>query len=279
MSEHIFANEYPFLSRLDDLVHAVFDPLHLQGVGYYWRPMLFSWLLHVALIKLIPQTTKHLLPSVYARMSKDDKRLWKTSLVGLVHTVYDSWFVIKHFHDVALNGDRMGGFNREFEFYLALAMGYYVWDLTVCILNFRSYGPMYLIHAALGVFGILVMTSRHLQFYAIPFLLPEVSSVLLNIRHLLKVSGLSNTLVYKINFLIFVVAFIAIRIGFEMYHSAILVYQVYQGNTGNAFYPFAVYFAALGVTLTTLNFIWLKQILVAASYTLGTPKKREVKNE
>ncbi|KAJ2855183.1 hypothetical protein J3B02_002298 [Coemansia erecta] len=218
--------------------------------------------------------SKHLVPTVYAKMSKEDKRLWKTSLVGLVHTIYDSWFILKYFNDAALNSNRMDGFNRQFEFYLAFAMGYYAWDLTVCISNFKSYGPMYLIHAALGVFGILVMTSRQLQFYAIPYLLPEMSSVFLNIRHLLKVSGLSNTLAYKINFLLFVVAFIFIRIGFEMYHSALLVVAVFQGNTGKAFYPFAVYFAALGVTLTTLNFIWLKQILVAASYTLGKSKKR-----
>ncbi|KAJ2780652.1 hypothetical protein GGI15_003464 [Coemansia interrupta] len=213
-------------------------------------------------------------------MSKEDKRVWKTSMVGLVHAVYDSWFIIKHINDPALNGNRMDGYNPQFELFLALALGYYAWDLTVCISNYKSYGPMYLIHAALGVFGILILTSRHLQFYAIPFLLPEFSSVFLNIRHLLKAAGLSKSFVYKVNFIVFLVAYILIRIGFELYHAINLVAAVYSGNTGNAFYPFAVYFAVLGVTLTALNFIWLKQVLVAASYTLSTKaKKQNVKAE
>ncbi|KAJ2386607.1 hypothetical protein GGI05_004334, partial [Coemansia sp. RSA 2603] len=190
------------LATLNSWAHALFDPLHLTGVGRYWQPMLISWVLHVGFVKLIPTVSKHFAPALYGRMTKEDKRAWKTSMVGLVHAVYDSWFIIRYFNDPALNNDRMDGYNPQFELYLALAMGYYAWDLTVCILNFKSYGPMYLIHAGLGVFGILIMTSRHLQFYAIPFLLPEFSSVFLNIRHLLKSAGLSKTLAYKINFIV-----------------------------------------------------------------------------
>ncbi|KAJ2739373.1 hypothetical protein GGI20_006118 [Coemansia sp. BCRC 34301] len=252
--------------------------MHLSGVGLYWRVILVSLLFHVTLFKVVPIVTNLLMPRAYGQMSNADKRSWSICVVTMLHSVFDSVFILAYLNNPALNGDKMSGYNEQFEYLLAIAMGYYIWDLSICLSDYSNYGLMYLIHGSLGVFGLLVLTSRQLQFYAIPYLLPELSSVFLNIRHLLKYAGRTNSMAYKVNFLLFVVAFVSIRIGFETYHSFFLALNVYRGNTGKAFYPFAVYFAILGITLTTLNVIWLRQILNAAYYTLIADSSKKPKD-
>ncbi|KAJ1669850.1 hypothetical protein GGF44_001650 [Coemansia sp. RSA 1694] len=266
---------YALLSGLDSAIHAVFDPMHLSGVGSYWRVVIMSLLAHIAIFKAIPVVTNLLVPRVYGPMNAVDKRSWCIFTLTLLHSAFDSAFILAYLNNPALNGDKMSGYNEQFEYFLAIVLGYYIWDLSVCLSDYSNFGLMYLIHGSLGVFGLLILTSRQLQFYAIPYLLPELSSVFLNLRHLLKYAGRTDSLVYKVNFLLFVVAFISIRVGFEAYHSGLLALNVYRGNTGNAFYPFAVYFAILGITLTALNLIWLRQILNAAYFTLfvGSSKK------
>ncbi|KAJ1875641.1 hypothetical protein LPJ55_000453 [Coemansia sp. RSA 990] len=256
------------LAEADPLVHAVFDPLHLPGVGSYWRISLASLLVHIGLLYAFRPISSLLFPRSFKRLSAADQQGWCVAMVAVVHTAFDTWFILKFINHPALNNDKMDGFSAEFEYYLAIALGYYVWDLSTCIYNYANYGVMYLIHGGLGVFGLLILISRQLQFYAIPYLLPELSSIFLNIRHLLKYAGLGQSLVYKVNFAIFFVAYVVIRIGFEAYHSAKLVGYVYHHNIGNVCYPYAVFFAILGITLTVLNTIWLRQIVNAAYYTL-----------
>ncbi|KAI7831057.1 hypothetical protein BX661DRAFT_180561, partial [Kickxella alabastrina] len=139
-----------YLDYADEWVHSVFDPMHLSGIGNYWRV---------------------------------------TAVALIVH-----WLIISHFNSPGLMKSD-GRVRHAFRAFLPWVLGYYIWDM--------SYGFTYLIHAFLGVFGILVLTSRQLQFYAIPFLLPE----------------LSDSLVYKANFVLFLITYVGIRIGYEMYQS------------------------------------------------------------
>ncbi|PIA15375.1 hypothetical protein COEREDRAFT_82121 [Coemansia reversa NRRL 1564] len=256
------------IASADYLFHMLFDPLYLSGVGNYWKTIAVSLVGHILLLRVTPVISEFLLPQTYGGFNKSDKEAWGVSVTALIHSAFDACFIIGYFNNHELNNDKMDGYNECFEFYLAIALGYYVWDMSICLYNFSNYGFMYLIHAGLGVFGLLILTSRQLQFYAIPFLLPELSSVFLHIRHLMKYAGYSKSLIYKINFLLFLITYIVIRIGFEAYHSLLLVMDVYNEHTGNVFFPYAVFFSMLGVTLTVLNCIWLRQILNAAYYTL-----------
>ncbi|KAJ1938456.1 hypothetical protein GGF37_004804 [Kickxella alabastrina] len=253
--------------------------MHLSGIGNYWRVTAVALIVHVVYYKLVPVLSMLLLPKVYGRMTKSEKQSWDIGFISLPHTIFDSWLIISHFNSPALNENRMDGYDTHFEHFLPWVLGYYIWDMFICLTNLRSYGFTYLIHAFLGVFGILVLTSRQLQFYAIPFLLPELSSVFLNIRHIMKSARLSDSLVYKANFMLFLITYVGIRIGYEMYQSFGLAVAVYRGEIGNVYYPFAVYFAVLGITLTVLNFIWLKQIINAAQYMLFGKSKDSKKTE
>ncbi|KAJ2769700.1 hypothetical protein IWQ57_002994 [Coemansia nantahalensis] len=258
-------------SLADQALHAVFDPLRLAGIGNYWRVVGASLAAHTLLYRAVPALSAAVVPRIFGRLSAADRKTWAVSAICLAHCVYDVCVIAAYFHDPALNGDRMDGFNTRFEWHLAVALGYYAWDLGLCVRDFGNYGPMYLIHGVLGVFGLLILTSQQLQFYAIPYLLPELSSIFLHARQLLKLAGRAGTVAYKANFAVFLATYVATRIGFEAYQSALLIAAVVRGQTGGAFYPFAVFFAVLGVTLTVLNTIWLRQILRAAYHTILQP--------
>ncbi|KAJ1665292.1 hypothetical protein IW140_000646 [Coemansia sp. RSA 1813] len=264
---------------LSPLVHRIFDPLHMTGVGTYWHIMLVSLGIHHLFYRALPVLSKLTFPRVYGRLSDEDKRSWTVCVLCLVHCAFDTWFIAAYLSNQAMNSDKMRGRDSDFEIYLSITQGYYIWDMLLCIRNYKSYGPMYLVHAALGVYALLILTSGHLQFYALVYILPEVSSVFLNIRHLLKLAGQSDTTLYRANFLIFVLSFIGVRFGFEAYHSLLLVRRTYNGNTGEAYYPFAVFISMMGLTLTTLNLIWLRQILTATYYTLFKSKPKSIKKQ
>ncbi|KAJ1992056.1 hypothetical protein EDC05_003047 [Coemansia umbellata] len=142
-----------------------------------------------------------LFPNAYGKLDDEGKRGWTVSVLTLVHSVFDSSFAIAYLNHPTLNNDKMEGYDRDFEIYLAIAGGYYLWD-------------------------------------------------------------------FLINFLAFVITFIGIRFGFEAYHTLLLASNVYRGKTGNTFFPFAVFVTVMGLALTTLNAIWLRQILTATYYTL-----------
>ncbi|KAJ1902534.1 hypothetical protein LPJ81_003556 [Coemansia sp. IMI 209127] len=269
------------VNALSPVVHRIFDPLHMTGVGTYWHIMLLSLGAHHLFFRMLPVLSKLTFPHTYGRLSDVDKRTWAVCFLSLIHCVFDACFVLAYIHNQTLNSDKMRGRDKDFEIYLSIAQGYYMWDMLLCIRNYKDYGPMYLVHASLGVYSLLILTSGHLQFYSLVYLLPEVSSVFLNIRHLMKLSGKSDTLLYKANFLVFVISFIGIRFGIEAYHSVVLAKKVYYRTTGDAYYPFAVFISVMGIALTTLNFIWMRQIAAATYYTLfkSNSKKLERKSE
>ncbi|KAJ1946543.1 hypothetical protein FBU59_002001 [Linderina macrospora] len=267
-------------SVVDDALHEIFDPLHLPGVGKYWHVMLASYLVFY-MIKLGSRPVSQMvLPRIYGQFDAKTKQDWDVAVTALIHTVFDSVVIGWYLFEGSLATDRMDGYNETFEFLLAVMQGYYIWDLVICVTSYSVYGLPYLIHAGLGVLGLLILTSRQLQFYAIPYLLPEVSSVFLNIRHLLKYAGKSGSLAYKVNFAVFTVAFVVIRLGYEAYYSYVLAVDVYNGDVGNVYKPFAMYFTALGVTLTCLNVMWFREVLVAAYYTLAkSPKSKTAESK
>ncbi|KAJ2660704.1 hypothetical protein IWW48_002801 [Coemansia sp. RSA 1200] len=268
MADALLAGYNALVHSISPLVHRIFDTLHLTGVGKYWHIMLVSLAVHHLVSRTLPHLSKLMLPGVYGRLSSQDKRAWSVSVLCLLHCVFDVCFVVAYLGNATLAGDKMSGRNGDLEIYLSITQGYYIWDMVLCIKNYKDYGPMYLVHAALGVYALLILTSGHLQYYSLVYLLPETSSVFLNIRHLLKLAGKSNTALYKANFLIFTVTFIGVRFGFEAYHSLLLAVKTYNGDTGLAYYPFACFIALMGITLTALNIIWLRQILTATYYTL-----------
>ncbi|KAJ1963411.1 hypothetical protein GGI12_002065 [Dipsacomyces acuminosporus] len=257
-----------WLDQVDAVCHQVFDPMHLSGIGTYWRVVALAIACNFMIVKLSPLISKLLFPKAYGRLGARDKKSWDVCVLGLIHSAFDSAYILAYLFDGGLSQDKMNARNEQFEQLLAVTQGYYIWDLVVCIADFSIYGPMYAIHALLGVIGLFILMSGQLEFYAIPYLIPELSTVFLNIRHLLKHAGYSSTLIYKANFLVFVVTYIAIRVGYENYHSFQLIKAVYAGEVGNAYYPFAVYLSATGIVLMVLNVIWLKQILKAAYYTI-----------
>ncbi|KAJ2546900.1 hypothetical protein EV175_005431 [Coemansia sp. RSA 1933] len=256
-------------------VHRVFDPLHMTGVGTYWHIMVVSLGIHHLFFRALPVLSKLTFPRVYGQLSDEDKRSWTVCILSLAHCIFDTCFVAAYLGNPALTSDKMRGRNTDFEIYLSITQGYYIWDMLLCIRNYRSYGPMYLLHAGLGVYALLILTSGHLQFYSLVYILPEVSSVFLNIRHLLKFAGKSDTLIYKLNFLLFAVSFVGIRFGYEAYHSVLLVAKTYNGDIGGTYYPFALFISLMGLTLTTLNIIWMRQIATVTYYTLFKPKPKK----
>jgi hypothetical protein len=105
--------------------------------------------------------------------------------------------------------------------------GYFVWDLVTCAANLKFFGPSFLIHGiyCTFVYVSVSMPSPMFQRLAVCFLLFEISTIFLNfgdIANKLKkypIHAKSSSLgqIQTINFGLFALAFLIVRLGFGNY--------------------------------------------------------------
>mmetsp|Transcript_38693 Transcript_38693/g.60333 ORF Transcript_38693/g.60333 Transcript_38693/m.60333 type:complete len:310 (-) Transcript_38693:1726-2655(-) len=98
-------------------------------------------------------------------------------------------------------------------FYFAVSMAYFIGDIILCVVMFKEYGTLFLIHALCGLFGLTVICFGHkFHFFGCIGLLWEMSTVFLNNRWLMLEYGYKRTTLFVVNSLALVLCFIVVRV-------------------------------------------------------------------
>jgi hypothetical protein len=167
-------------------------------------------------------------------------------------------------------------------FFCAVAAGYFVWDLPVCLIY--GYGPGFLLHAvgclfvelvALHPFNQVVMNFSHLF---------ELSTPFMNFRILMISSGHTNSMLFSICEVCFCLSFLVVRIFYGYYKTYGFVARVATDllsdqsqiaiRKGAAFVPIAWASCIMAVVLCMLNGFWLVKIVKMATGA-NKPKKKD----
>eukprot|EP00004_Rigifila_ramosa_P025151 TRINITY_DN7478_c0_g1_i3.p1 TRINITY_DN7478_c0_g1~~TRINITY_DN7478_c0_g1_i3.p1 ORF type:complete len:185 (-),score=43.21 TRINITY_DN7478_c0_g1_i3:338-847(-) len=119
----------------------------LEVLGVDYTVALASFFLWTALYNLAPILCGLLLRSVpeYAAASPAGKMTVQVSLVSTTHALVVVQGALRALQDPALAADHVWGQSALAEFYCKVAIGYFVWDTSICILNFKDYGVGFLV--------------------------------------------------------------------------------------------------------------------------------------
>eukprot|EP00004_Rigifila_ramosa_P025150 TRINITY_DN7478_c0_g1_i2.p1 TRINITY_DN7478_c0_g1~~TRINITY_DN7478_c0_g1_i2.p1 ORF type:complete len:268 (-),score=69.96 TRINITY_DN7478_c0_g1_i2:50-808(-) len=235
----------------------------LEVLGVDYTVALASFFLWTALYNLAPILCGLLLRSVpeYAAASPAGKMTVQVSLVSTTHALVVVQGALRALQDPALAADHVWGQSALAEFYCKVAIGYFVWDTSICILNFKDYGVGFLVHGV-GCFFCYLFTVAQgegfILFHACVFLLWELSTPFLNLRSVLAVLNKKDSTLYLVNGVIFTFLFFAVRIVFGFYYSV----DTWQGllSDTRVHVAFVVYYLSINVVLNALNVFWFSKI-------------------
>ncbi|QLL33751.1 hypothetical protein HG536_0F00760 [Torulaspora globosa] len=151
----------------------------------------------------------------------------------------------------------------------ALAVGYFLWDLLVCVRHFNLYGFEFLAHAASSLYVFMLSLKPFCQAWVPKFLLFEASTPFVNnnwfIAQLSR--GASKPVVpmwvNALNGLLLLVTFFSVRILWGFVGVSILAFQMWKVRTALPVIQSAI-LCALNMILNTLNLFWFYKMLKLA---------------
>lgn len=163
----------------------------------------------------------------------------------------------------------------------ALAVGYFLWDLLICVRYFNLYGFEFLAHALSSLYVFTVSLRPFCQAWVGKFLLFEASTPFVNnnwfIAQLSKGSSkpVVPMWVNAVNGVLLLVTFFSVRILWGFTAIGILIFQMWKVRSSLPLKQSAI-LCALNLILNTLNVFWFSKMLKLAKKMVngsGRPAK------
>lgn len=164
-------------------------------------------------------------------------------------------------------------------FVASVTIGYFIWDLYVCLKYFQLFGAGFLVHAVSALYVFLTTLIPYMQPYVPVFLIFELSSPFVNINWYASrlPTGTIPEKVVVINGILLMVSFFLVRVVWGFYAAIKAFFICWEVRDQlPAFYIPTVY--SLNITLDFLNLYWFtKMVQIAVKKAKGTsnPKKLE----
>lgn len=188
---------------------------------------------------------------------------WRIHCVSFVHAAIASFTSISNFYNPDLVKDHLFGYSASCAPLIAISLGYFLWDSVICLRNVRSHGIGFVFH---GVFCFCIYGlsfTPFLMYFAIRFLIFEVSTIFLNFHWFMDKLGKSGGILHNINSLLLLSAFFFIRIIYG-FSESLNYYRVMYENLAQ-FHPLTIAFlTSANVALNSLNVLWFSKMLRAA---------------
>lgn len=203
--------------------------------------------------------SQHNVPE-YRELSSDGKRHWRAVVTSLLHAVVVCsmcvWIVL--FPEVDIEENRIYGYSLLGNQAFAIASGFFLYDTTNC---FKSTGPMYayIAHHLASFLCYTFVQYPFLCYYAVRFLLYELSTPLLDVRSMLLVLKRKDTALFVAVEKTFGLTFFAVRIcmGIPLSLQAFRdTYYLFDANEQHST-PVAIFFIFANLGLNALNVHWM----------------------
>ena len=217
--------------------------------------------------------TSTLAPRFHKGLTPAEKVDWD---VRVVSTIFSTWVCIQALRvldhpDVV--ADPVFAVHDETATLGAVAAGYFLWDVAVCIYNSDIYEAAFLAHAVACFFVYLFSLRPFLTRYAPVFLLFEASTVPLNIHWFLDRVGLEKSTLKFVNAVLLMIVFFIARICFGLYSSYSFFNDVFVREWHRVPVLIAVYYGLANILLNGLNIVWFRK-MVRMAINIAKGKER-----
>lgn len=261
-------------------------------LGYHKLPIHIEEVILTAIfyhaIYLVSSFASPKLCQGYNSLSKRTKINFDIHVVSQVQAILILILSFPLFFDKTLNEDRVYSYTPYGGFVNALALGYFVWDIYVCLKHLDMFGVGFAIHGIGAGFVFLQCMRPFLIRYQPHFILFELSTPFLNVNwfasHLPE--GTIPFKYQKINGIFLLATFFSVRILWGFYQAFSVLSDLFLGASDyERVHPLWV---SIGVcvsnlSLDTLNVYWFYKMVRLARRALasgsGSAAKKPKKTE
>lgn len=183
-----------------------------------------SWAFFTGICEAGRRTSHLFLSPSEKRKSKDGNRLenvtWPHHVVSQVHalvvTLWSLALIILDNSNSSSADERLFGGSTGAAQLAAFSLGYFAWDVQVCVAHFGSeYGPVFVVH---GVMSAVAMASSALGGFCLWFvpraLLFELSTLFLNAHWFMEKTSTGGSALRLANDAIALVSYLGVRVGY-----------------------------------------------------------------
>jgi hypothetical protein len=278
----------PCPSFLQELIAPYASSLHLTTLPFHIHEVLASFVFYTVFEKVIsPWLSRKYFPRYYGVFPPRTRVNWDIHITAFAQSLIicsaTIWVLLADTERIGATWqDRLYGYSGAGGLVQAMAAGYFMWDLTVCTLNYSVLGPLDLLHAVIAG-GVAVLGFRPFAlFYGLEFLLFELSSPFVNIHWMCDKVDMTGSAVQWYNGVMLIVVFFSCRLVWGVWVSVHFFGDVWRalregpilvpgvGKMGEAmmvqnYLPLwmAVLFCVGNLGLTGLNFFWFSKMIDA----------------
>lgn len=258
-----------------------------SGFWAHWHEIVASFLFYCGIQAISPYLCTAIFGNKYSALNRKTKLNFDIHVVSMVQCIISVATLVpawghEHFQNRASDPySSIFGYNAYSGFVLAITIGYFIWDLIVCLLYIRLFGAGFLLHAfaALYVFSVGLFKP-----YCLPwlpaFLLFELSTPFVNVNWFssrLPAGTVPDKLVL-INGVLLLVTFFLVRIVWGFYAVGLVAYDMYRvAHLASWFWPFSI--LTLNISLDVLNVFWFTKMVAIAKKKARGAKTRPVAKE
>lgn len=252
-------------------------------IAAHWHEIVAAAIVYFVIQLVSPAFSKRWFGLAYTNLNPKTRLNFDIHVVSMVQCIVSVVILLptwKHPHFQDHRADpylSVYGYNAYSGFVSAVTVGYFVWDLYVCLRHIKLFGPGFLLHA----FAALFVFANSFRPYCMPwvpaFLLFELSTPFVNINWFASrlPPGTVSDRVVAVNGVLLLVTFFLVRIVWGIYAVCLLAYDMwFVWRHVHWFFPVAT--LLLNFSLNLLNIYWFSKMLaIAKKKLLGSSKKAE----
>lgn len=190
-----------------------------------------------------------------------------TASVAFVHSVVVTLLAAYcTFCNSTLIRDPVNGRSASSSIMAVILLGYFIWDIIVCLLHYKSYGPAFLAHAVISI--LLIIPFGNERYGCIWYLslgvVAEISTPFLHLRWFMVEAKMFDRLEFQIVNTIFILLFAAGRLVLvEMYVVVPFLKETFSPNTTLGM-PVSIRYLIIvcGLSWTALQYFWGVPLIV-----------------
>lgn len=252
-------------------------PFVTNPSSYYeahYHEIIASIVFYQLLYVLSPLISRSTFGEHYDKLSKSSKLNFDIHVVSMVQCIISILVIIPLIGDEHLSANTVLHYTPYAAFVSSITIGYFVWDLFVCIRHFKLFGVGFLVHAIASLFVFCSTLRPFCLGWVASFLSFELSTPFVNVNwfaNKLPTGAIPNWVI-AVNGLLLIVVFFFVRIvwGFYAIYWVLCEFWKYRDQVPVVL---CVIVVILNVGLDTLNVFWFQKMIQIAAKKFNSSSK------
>lgn len=260
-----------------------YRPFPQEPTNYFlahWHEMAGSFIVYISIQLISPFFSKRYFGTTYTSLPYKTKVNFDIHVVSMIQCILSVLILLPMWNHPSWQNrteDSYTSINNYSEyggFVAAVTIGYFLWDLYVCLAHFLLFGVGFLFHAFASLYVFSCCLVPFCQPWIPAFLLFELSTPFVNINWFASrlPAGTFSDSTIMINGLCLLFSFLTVRIFWGFYAVSLVAVDMWnQLHTVNIIFPATI--LSLNFFLNGLNLFWFhKMVGIAIKKAKGLKK-------